>query len=89
MIPGPAGDGEAELRDYARRAVASYCHPVGTCAIGDGDAAVVDPDLRLRGIAGVRVADSAVMPSIPSGNTNATVCAIAERAAELILEDRA
>ena len=86
VVPGPVDDGEAELRNYARRAVASYCHPVGTCAIGDGDAAVVDPELRLRGIAGVRVADSSVMPSIPSGNTNATVYAIAERAAEFILE---
>ena len=86
VIPGPASDDETELRDYARRAVASYCHPVGTLAMGDGDTAVVDTELRLRGIAGVRVADSSIMPSIPSGNTNATVYAIAERAAELILE---
>ncbi|MGC5309793.1 GMC family oxidoreductase [Micromonospora zamorensis] len=86
VIPGPASDDEEELRDYARRAVASYCHPVGTLAMGDGEHAVVDNELRLRGIAGVRVADGSIMPSIPSGNTNATVYAIAERAAELILE---
>ena len=85
-IPGTAGDDEAELRDYARRTVASYCHPVGTLAMGDGATAVVDTELRVRGIAGLRVADSSVMPSIPSGNTNATVYAIAERAADLVLK---
>jgi choline dehydrogenase-like flavoprotein len=83
-IPGPSGDGDAELRQYARAAVASYCHPVGTLAMGDGEEAVVDTTLRLRGIEGVRVADSSIMPAIPAGNTNATVYAIAERAADLI-----
>ncbi|XVV08832.1 GMC family oxidoreductase [Actinoplanes sp. CA-131856] len=86
VIPGPAIDEEDALRDYARRAVASYCHPVGTLAMGDGPAAVTDIELRVRGLAGLRVADASVMPAIPSGNTNATVYAIAERAAELVLE---
>ncbi|MFF5084012.1 GMC family oxidoreductase [Actinoplanes sp. NPDC000266] len=86
VIPGPATDGDDELRDYARRAVASYCHPVGTLAMGDGPDAVVDTGLRVRGVGGLRVADASVMPAIPSGNTNATVYAIAERAAELVLE---
>lgn len=85
VIPGPASDDELELRDYARRAVASYCHPVGTLAMGDGDTAVVDPLLRLRGVEGVRIADASVMPSITAGNTNATVYAIAERAAGFLL----
>ena len=84
VAPGPTGDGDAALRTYARRTVASYCHPVGTCAIGDGDRAVVDGDLQVHGVAGLRVADGSVMPAIPSGNTNATVCAIAERAAQLV-----
>lgn len=86
IAPGPATDDEAELRDYARAAVASYCHPVGTLAMGDGPDAVVDTNLRLRGIEGVRIADASVMPAIPAGNTNATVYAIAERAAELVLD---
>ncbi|SNY64663.1 GMC family oxidoreductase [Paractinoplanes atraurantiacus] len=88
VIPGPATDDEDALRDYARRAVASYCHPVGTLAMGDGPAAVVDTGLRVRGFAGLWVADASVMPAIPSGNTNATVYAIAERAAELLLDGR-
>ena len=84
--PGPATEDEAQLRGYARATVASYCHPVGTLAMGDGRDAVVDTELRLRGIEGVRVVDASVMPAIPSGNTNATVYAIAERGAELILD---
>jgi choline dehydrogenase len=80
-----AGD-EAGIREYARRGVASYCHQTGTLAMGDGPAAVADPaNLRVRGLNGVRVADSSIMPRIPSANTNATVYAIAERAAEMIL----
>jgi choline dehydrogenase-like flavoprotein len=56
----------------------------GTCRMGSGRDAVVDAELRVRGIQGVRVADASVMPSLPSANTNATVLAIAERAAALI-----
>jgi choline dehydrogenase len=88
IAPGPATDSTAELRDYARATVASYCHPVGTLAMGTGQDSVVDTDLRLHGIEGVRIADASVMPAIPAGNTNATVYAIAERAAELLLEGR-
>ena len=62
----------------------TYHHPVGTCRIGDDDFAVVDTDLRVRGVGGLRVADASVMPSIVSGNTQATVYGIAERAAELV-----
>jgi choline dehydrogenase-like flavoprotein len=62
----------------------SYFHPVGTCAMGDTDMSVVDSELRVHGISGLRVADGSVMPSIPSANTAATVYAIAERAADLI-----
>jgi choline dehydrogenase len=81
---GPGPDDDAGLRAYVRETLASYCHPVGTCRIGRYDMAVVDTDLRVHGISGLRVADGSVIPSIPSANTNATVYAIAERAAELI-----
>jgi choline dehydrogenase len=64
--------------------VQTYHHPVGTCRIGDDDLAVVDTDLRVRGVEGLRVADASVMPSIVSGSTQATVYGIAERAAELV-----
>jgi choline dehydrogenase len=67
-----------------RRTLASYSHPVGTCRIGTDPLAVVDLELRVHGIDGLRVADGSVIPSIPSANTAATVYAVAERAAELI-----
>jgi choline dehydrogenase len=66
--------------------MSTYFHPVGTCRLGADREAVVDPDLRVHGIEGLRVADASVMPTIVSGNTNATVLAIAERAAELMTE---
>jgi choline dehydrogenase-like flavoprotein len=82
--PGPAADDDDALRNFAKAAYQSYNHPVGTCAMGDTDMSVVDSELRVHGISGLRVADASVMPSIPSANTAATVYAIAERAAELI-----
>ncbi|MCW2639031.1 MAG: glucose-methanol-choline oxidoreductase [Dactylosporangium sp.] len=83
-LPGPDVHDENELRDYLRRDTDPYYHPVGTCRIGTDPAAVVDPQLRVHGIDGLRVADASVMPSIPGANPNATVLAIAERAATLI-----
>jgi choline dehydrogenase len=82
--PGPAADDDDVLQNFAKAAYQSYFHPVGTCAMGDTKMSVVDSELRVHGISGLRVADGSVMPSIPSGNTAATVYAIAERAAELI-----
>jgi len=84
LYPGPDVGTDAALRDYIRRTVDSYYHPVGTCRMGSDDGAVVDPDLRVRGVAGLRVADASVMPLIPNAHPHATVLAIAERAAALI-----
>jgi choline dehydrogenase len=82
--PGPEIGTSAGVRDYIRRSVESYYHPVGTCRLGPDADAVVDLRLRVRGVDGLRVADASVMPTIPNANPNATVLAIAERAAELI-----
>jgi choline dehydrogenase len=84
IAPGPSVTSPEDLRAYVARTLTSYCHPVGTCKIGDDDQAVVDTELRVIGIEGLRIADASVMPSLPSANTVATVYAIAERAAELL-----
>ncbi|WP_344720637.1 GMC family oxidoreductase [Pseudonocardia yunnanensis] len=84
VLPGPAVRDERGMRGYLRTNLLPYFHGVGTCRIGTDDGAVVAPDLKVHGIDGLRVADASVMPSIVSANTNATVYAIAERAADLI-----
>jgi choline dehydrogenase len=68
------------MRAFIRRHAQTLYHPVGTCAIGS----VVDPELRVSGVEGLRVVDASVMPTVPRGNTNAPTIAIAERAADLI-----
>jgi choline dehydrogenase-like flavoprotein len=86
--PGPGAVTSAELRSYIRHTVGSYYHPAGTCRMGSGPDAVTDPQLRVRGVEGLRVADASVMPLIPNAHPNATVLAIAERAADLIRDPR-
>jgi choline dehydrogenase-like flavoprotein len=81
VLPGPAAYEDASIRSYPRDSLGSYCHPVGTGRIGHDSYAVVDTDLRVRGIDGLRVADASVFPS---ANTNATTYAVAERAAALL-----
>jgi choline dehydrogenase len=76
----PDGDSDEALREHAARTTFAIYHPVGTCAIGS----VVDADLRVQGLEGLRVVDASVMPVVPRGNTNAPTIAIAERAADLI-----
>jgi choline dehydrogenase len=84
MAPGPSVNDEESLRGFIRATTSSYYHPVGTCAMGETAASVVDSQLRVHGIRGLRVVDASVMPSLPSNNTLATVYGIAERGAELI-----
>lgn len=86
-MPGTAIDTSEKLREHIRRATFSMYHPVGTAKIGkDGDPeAVLDPDLRVRGIAGLWVADASIMPAIPQGNTNATAIMIGDKGADHIL----
>ena len=84
-LPGPEFDTDAALASKAGDIATTIFHPVGTCRMGLDAGAVVDPALRLRGMAGLRVVDASVMPRIVSGNTASPVGMIAERAADLIL----
>jgi choline dehydrogenase len=83
-LPGPEVRDPEDLRNYVRTNIRSYSHYAGTCAIGTGERSVVDTSLHIHGTSNLRVADASVMPSPVSANINATVYAIAERAAELI-----
>jgi choline dehydrogenase-like flavoprotein len=84
IFPGPDVTSDEDLAADLRRRVELLYHPVGTCKMGSGEDAVVDAELRVRGVEGLRVADASVMPVIPGGNTNAPAIMIGERAADLI-----
>ena len=89
MMPGAQVTSDADmLEDVRQRSVANF-HPVGTCRMGHGADAVVDPRLRVHGVRGLRVADASIMPSIIAGNTNAPSIMIGEKCAAMILEDAA
>ncbi len=83
-LPGPDVKTRAELFDYACRLAKTQHHPVGTCRMGHDETAVVDPELKVRGIDGLRVCDSAIMPAINSSNTNAPTIMIGEKASDMI-----
>ena len=83
-VPGPTVRTDAEIEAAIRNLAGTTQHPVGTCAMGEGPQAVVDPQLRVRGVAALRVVDASVMPTIPGGNTNAPTVMIAEKASDMI-----
>jgi choline dehydrogenase-like flavoprotein len=89
LFPGADVRSEGEVVAFVRRKAETIYHPVGTCRMGVDETAVVDGELRVRGIDGLRVVDASVMPCLPGGNTNAPTIMIAEQAADFILGERA
>jgi choline dehydrogenase len=85
--PGPEVSAADALHEYIWHTVGSYYHPTGTCRLGPDDESVVDLELRVRNVTGLRIADASVLPVIPNAHPNATVLAVAERAADLIRGD--
>jgi choline dehydrogenase len=86
LKPGPDVSSDAEITAFVKATADCYHHQSGSCRMGIDDLAVVDPQLRVRGLDGLRVVDASVMPAVPSGNCHTAIVAIAERAADLIKE---
>ena len=87
--PGPSVATDADGLNFSRENGQTIYHPLGTCRMGDDEAAVVDVRLKLRGLAGLRVVDASVMPKMVSGNIQAAVMMVAEKGCDLILADAA
>jgi len=86
LMPGPAVHSDGQLREFVIKNADSYHHQVGSCKMGLDDMAVVDPQLRVNGVQGLRVVDASIMPAVPSGNCHAGILMIAEKAADMIKE---
>lgn len=84
VFPGPAIETRAQLREYVLTTYSTYYHPAGSCKMGIDSMAVVDPELRVHGLQGLRVADASIMPEVIGGNTNGPSIMIGEKAADLI-----
>src|SRR5262249_8631354 len=82
--PGPAAKSDADIAKDIRLRCNTIFHPAGTCKMGTDERAVVDPELRVRGLTGLRVADGSIMPTVVGGNTHAPIVMIAEKAADLL-----
>jgi choline dehydrogenase len=89
VAPGPDATTDDAILDWVKQAAETTYHPVGTCKMGSDAMAVVDSRLRVHGIAGLRVADASIMPTLTSGNTNAPSIMIGEKAADMVLQDAA
>jgi choline dehydrogenase len=89
VAPGADRTTDGEILDWVKKAAETTYHPVGTCKMGSDPKAVVDAQLRVHGIAGLRVADASIMPTLTSGNTNAPSIMIGEKAADMMLNTTA
>jgi len=87
MIPGTIVESDEQIREDIRKRAESIYHPVGTCKMGSDDMSVVDEELKVHGVSGLRVVDASIMPILIAGNTNAPTIMIAEKAAAMILDD--
>lgn len=87
LAPGPGRQSDEEILDWVKGAAETTYHPVGTARMGNDAMAVVDARLRVHGVAGLRVADASIMPTLTSGNTNAPAIMIGEKAAAMVIED--
>jgi choline dehydrogenase-like flavoprotein len=85
LVPGPEVQGDEALAGYARNFAVTGVHPVGTCRMGSDAGAVVDSELRVKGVDALRVVDGSIMPTLIGGNTNAPIIMIGEKAADMIL----
>jgi choline dehydrogenase len=89
IVPGASRTTDNEILDWVKQAAETTYHPVGTCKMGSDIMAVVDAQLRVHGIGGLRVADASIMPTLTSGNTNAPSIMIGEKAADMMLRHAA